>query len=564
MKRITIAIIVLITTSCIILCIFHYSKSHSPELMKYHSFILQNHYPVQQKTRTFDSAGIIMQDNRYHPLTIAHYGVNAYDAFLETQDSIHYFRCVNQYKYFKDTTKTNLILGNRGIGLPYNFNLWDLKSPWYSGMTQGVAISYLLRYHHLTADESAFAMIPKIAYVLISPQSEGGTISTTAEGCTWIEEYPRSKTSPQVLNGAINGLIGLKEYCDFFPSDLKAKAVLDEVYEGIKYSLEYFNTPTWGYYHRKNKTISNHYLRYQMYEMEHLNKLFNEPLFDHQMRIWAVHFFKKAIKQESALTRFNNHSLSQPAKTIDSMRFGVPITSKELMAIKEKTPQVFNSWSSLKSHVECKGHDNYEGTKDKALFLFRVIDTSSANYLKITFDTLIESFEITLFSSSPNKPTKFNQIDFQLALNKNIIDLYFADTVINSFVVVLSKKKAEIPAIQNINFYYFNSQKSPPFVHKTTEPIDLISGVEYSIDLPVFYSKNVTIFYKSATEHKSLANSKWLARNTCDRNTNFIAPKSGVYQFMIVLDRESPLSSIGKFNITQANIAKQLDTISVI
>ena len=206
--------------------------SYGQEIHPYEMY--SDHFNIEgytkQYERSFDSVGIILQKNQYHPLTISIYGIMCYDHFIRTGDSTYMIELHNQFNYFQDTSRFDYHYEKRGIGLPYHFNFNDLKAPWYSGLTQGAAISFLLRYYQLTKNGYALELTEKIAYLMLQPETNFGTISQTTEGRTWIEEYPTSKKSVNVLNGFINGLVGLKEYCDFFPNDTMAERIHSEVY----------------------------------------------------------------------------------------------------------------------------------------------------------------------------------------------------------------------------------------------------------------------------------------------------------------------------------------------
>lgn len=106
---------------------------------------------------------------------IAQYGMLAYYEFQKSKDSLYYWQITDQIKYFKDTSMVDIIMNGKGMGLPYTFNYKDMKANWYSGMTQGYATSFLLRYFDLTKDSTILPIIDKIIYLLISPVEEGGT-----------------------------------------------------------------------------------------------------------------------------------------------------------------------------------------------------------------------------------------------------------------------------------------------------------------------------------------------------------------------------------------------------
>ena len=126
--------------------------------------------------RSFDKNGVIKNNKQYHPLGIVHYGLLNHNEFLKTKDSSYYYKLLDQISYFKDTSKIVLSIDGKGIGLPYNYKHADLTPPWYSGMTQGCALSLLLRYRSLSNDKEIDSIIEKIAYQMISPVDKNGSI----------------------------------------------------------------------------------------------------------------------------------------------------------------------------------------------------------------------------------------------------------------------------------------------------------------------------------------------------------------------------------------------------
>ena len=69
-------------------------------------------------TRKLDTAGIILNNNQYHPLGIVHFGMLSYNHFIDSGDSTYYRYFINQIKYFKDTSKVDLLDNGYSIGLP--------------------------------------------------------------------------------------------------------------------------------------------------------------------------------------------------------------------------------------------------------------------------------------------------------------------------------------------------------------------------------------------------------------------------------------------------------------
>lgn len=530
-------------------CIFLFLliKAHPQLLQEYSCITDRVDVSEMSASKTFDKNGIILSKMKYHPLSIAQFGVLSYHAFKSTKDSTYYHDCINQVKYFKDTTKVNYVYEKRGIGLPYNFNFWDLKAPWYSGMTQGYAISYLLRYYELTNDTNILPIVEKVAYVLLQKQEDGGTISKTKEGYTWIEEYPNSKKSPQVLNGYINGLIGLKEYTDFFPNDTLANRVLKETYTGLVNSLEYFDSSKWSYYNRAKKSLSNLYLRYQIYEMAQLYDIFNDEIFDNQMRIWSVLSYNKFNKSKSRIYKFPNYNFSIPVEILHKNKFGVPV-AEDLLIIEPDSLLIEKNYSlrKLKRYLRKNKHNTSKKKSDNTYFSF--INSHQGlmtNYVEIKLENINENLELQVYNIK-NK-TKIIPKQCVLNISTEIISLSFNEENLKNLIFQLKGSNLSDTAIFQFYFYNTGVNKQPYFGHNKTKSYNLKKGESYNISLKKYNTGKSVIFYKFAKNKEQLRNSKWKAKNTV--SDQFIPNMNGTYQFMIIYDYINPLSMIGNFSI---------------
>ncbi len=521
------------------------------ELMRYTCQVDRVDIVEFESSRSFDKNGIILSAKKYHPLSIATYGILTYYKYLETLDSTYYSKCINQMNYFKDTTKVNLMFNGKGIGLPYNFKFWDLKAPWYSGMTQGFALSYLLRYYKLTQDKSILPIIEKIAFVLLAPQETGGTISKTKEGCTWIEEYPNSKKSPQVLNGFINGLIGLYEYCSFFEDDLHAKQIFTESYECLKASLEYYDTPTWSSYNRNKKSISNKYLRYQIFEMKHLYEIFQDPIFDSQMRIWAVMSFNKFIKGKTIGDKFKNYNFSKPVKKMNDSLYYIPLTAKQLINTDSVKIYNFRSIKEYRKYLKGKIKNNVKQNSKIRIINFHMAKTTEANYIEITFnDTSVFNYDFSAYKKSKEDSPKLLEIEVEKFYDGNRLLISFQKMYVSDLYIKLEKKNKFNLASTKVKLYNTTLDSPSLFAHYKYELVQMEKGITYKIDLPLLNTDNAVLFYKFATSSKTIKNYKWKAINTLELDENFSPTKSGQYLFMIVYNLNTPLSFIGNLNFS--------------
>lgn len=534
----------------IFIIIFCTKYAYSQEFMQYSCQYNRVNIFDFESSHSFDDKGIIMENKKYHPLAISRYGLLTYYYYLETLDSTFYHKCINQINYFKDSSKIDVLFDGKGIGLPYNFNFWDLKAPWYSGMTQGFAISFLLRYYKLTNDESILPIIKKIAFVLKLHQNKGGTISTTKEGCIWIEEYPNSKRAPQVLNGFINGLIGLYEYSTFFPEDTTAKRIFTEAYECLKKSLEFYDTPMWSYYDRNKKSLSNRYLWYQIYEMKHLYDLFQEPIFDHQMRLWAVMLHNKLEKEKSKKDQFINRYNSNPVKIMNDSLYHIPLQLNEFMTIDSSQIFIANTKREFRRYYKGKKVRNLKKQSDFSYFCFPNVIKDSVDYIEIKFNKpSLNISSISAYKKLGNNPKKAEEIELKKFHNENDVFLSFQKINISDFFIkVQTEIKLDILAVES-NFFDTSKENIPYFAHYITEPVKLTQGVDYKINIPLYNTEKAVLFYKYASSNKMLNQTKWKAVNTLNMNDNFSPPENGNYIFMIIYNYNSVLSFNGRLKL---------------
>jgi heparosan-N-sulfate-glucuronate 5-epimerase len=99
----------------------------------------------------------------------------------------------------------------RGLGFPHDYAVpkYGLTPGWRSGMTQGEAISVLLRAHAATG-EDRYRDAASAAFGPFTAETPDGGVVRTLDGSLVIEEYPAAQPTA-VLNGWIFGLLGLHE-----------------------------------------------------------------------------------------------------------------------------------------------------------------------------------------------------------------------------------------------------------------------------------------------------------------------------------------------------------------
>ena len=510
----------------LLFCFLHLSAK-SQTLKPYE--LIYNHWEIEgflkQFDRGLDSNGVVIQKNEYHALIICFYGIINFHEFEKTQDSIYYDRCVNQFKYFNDTSKLTYFDNGKSVGLPYLFAFNGLKAPWYSGMTQGTAASYLLRYYKLTGNSKALDLTEKIIRFMLKPESEGGTISCTKEGNSWIEEYPNCKSSKSVLNGFINGLIGLNEYLLFFPEDKEAKRIHDECYDALFNSLKDYDTPTWTSYNLNKKSVSNGYMRYQISEFENLYNIYGDERFRLQMAIWSKLAINKLCKKLT-FYKFPNFEYAENLKNKGEGRFEFNQKEKYQESLVNKV----HNYSGYKNGGFKKGDFKFDGQH---------------YYCEIEFSDLLKSDKLSITASLKEVNSSVNH-EFD-GTKLTVYSINGFDRLAVKFAKKV-KKNNQLIAVREYSRYTYNL----PFfgVVDIKKKFNLVEGKKYRV---VYAGENLIdgkVFYRSASTVQELSKKVFsLENNFSLSELNFTAPETGSYEMFISYSICLPNSFLDDFDL---------------
>lgn len=109
---------------------------------------------------------------------------------------------------------------NNSLYYPYTFDFqihgspnWQLTSPWYSGMAQGIALSAFSRLYYQTGNEYYLDLSHRTFQTLVPAVeiTDNTWVSGIFDDLYWIEEYPTFPPA-HTLNGKIFAMYGLYEY----------------------------------------------------------------------------------------------------------------------------------------------------------------------------------------------------------------------------------------------------------------------------------------------------------------------------------------------------------------
>lgn len=200
----------------------------------------------------YDSKGIPLLNYhgkiglQYNPIAIAQYGLGNYNLFLENQDINRKNNFIAVAEWLCDNLNENY------YKVPVWMHEFDfeykeiLRSPWYSGLAQGMGISLLLRAYEITKI-TRYKEKAKMAYISFEKLiDEGGVIYIDGDGFYWIEEYIVSKPT-HILNGFMWALFGVYDMWKFC-GNKHAKNLFTSCVDTLEKNLDKYDVGFWSKY----------------------------------------------------------------------------------------------------------------------------------------------------------------------------------------------------------------------------------------------------------------------------------------------------------------------------
>ncbi len=493
---------------------------------------------LKEGARSFDRRGILQQALNYHGLAIAFLGIMRYEDFLATGDSVYYWQVVDQYKYFSDTSLVMITDGGKGMAMPYRVTFKDMQGPWISGMAQGAGLSYLARYYALTGDTTALRTIRQVAYVLLKPVEQGGTIGKTPEGYPWIEEYPGSKAAPEVLNGFINGLIGLHEYNRVLPGDTAAIRMEKTCYRSFLETISAYDTPTWTDYKRiRNSIIQLSYLRYQLAELEHLYEIYGDDFLLRQSQIWSMMTYQSIDSSQKSYRT----PLFEFAKAILDTPSGKWIAGDSLFC---------TALRSVQGGKEMLGN---------AAARFPAVPLALKDLHKQTFQFAEPIYFLRLRFSDSRANSKISceatdatgkDIGLRLAWRGEELWVYSPQPIHKLHLRPIGKPKDDV-FLKEALVLDKNQQKLPIYgFYEIREQQEMQESKAYKIMLEMENINEAKLFYRTESNELRFRLATWNKENYIDLPASeFKPPSSGIYEFFISFPITQPSPRIHRFEL---------------
>lgn len=503
---------------------------------------------------TFDSVGIIRNKMTYHPVVISQYALTTFDTYMRTKDDKLKTKFLNQIKYLTDP-KFYTQINDTVVAYPYTVNFHDLKAPWFSGLAQAEVLGVLVRYYYLTHDNDVLPLMVKIKNMITLPVSQGGLLSTTPEGCVWIEEYPNSGQHKHVLNGFMVTVLLLDDYSKFFPKDVETRKLVDSCFTSVKKTVRYYDTGYGLRYDRGTsaQVVNNWYMKAQVIEIDQLYRITNDDFFEKTSLLWGTYCYNKIIGFKGCI--------------IDSINYSVPATlnADGSLDIEKKTQNILNA-ALLKSISVNR--------TDTTLAVKQLIDGTDKTSYKVKYET--NQAEPSFVELNFIKPINVEQLQLQfkskvlagitlqyktekkdkwknLKIDKsttleNVVTCFIKANNMTDLRIYFNDLKEGALEISEIKLNTLVDNGASEYVFYNTPAMKLKSDFE-QFTWDVVPPKGYAVFYKDAPAQEQLSNITYNGDAATLNKLPVLQNKGNVATFLVVLKRADVENSLRNFRL---------------
>lgn len=215
----------------------------------------------------------------YNPVTIAQYALGEYERHLHGEEpTLAAFFA--QARWLRDA-----MTRDGRLEYHYSYGARGLQAPWVSAMSQGEAISVLVRAWRATGDET-WLDAARLAYVpLTVPVAEGGTMIADGDDL-WLEEYPHDPPS-HVFNGHAFAAFGIRDLW-LATGEEEYRDAWERSTRTLGAHLADYEHDGWLRYDVYPGTIArSYYYELQLDQTRALAALTDDPAFDQAAERWA-------------------------------------------------------------------------------------------------------------------------------------------------------------------------------------------------------------------------------------------------------------------------------------
>lgn len=207
---------------------------------------------------------------QYNPITIIQYGLWQLENYVRSNQDQAFQKAVLAGDWLVSNVEEN---HKSGCTWTFNFSLrfYGPQAPWISSMSQGEAISFLLRLYQVKSNNRYLEIAREAVKPFYLQIKEGGVLTELEDGCPIFEEFP-TQPAPHVFNGHIFALLGLYDYTRFFDDD-RALLLFENATTKLSANLFRWDTGYWSRYdlHKTRRLASP---MYHLLHIRLLNTLF--------------------------------------------------------------------------------------------------------------------------------------------------------------------------------------------------------------------------------------------------------------------------------------------------
>lgn len=182
----------------------------------------------------------------YNPVTSSRTILELIDGYNKTQNPLYLEKAELYTQEFlkSSTSHRNALFATYRYNYTIGGTTNTLKKPWYSGMAQGRALSFLSQLYVITGKNEYKLAANKFFRGLEltrQPNDKIWVSMINKDGYFWIEEYPLDKPE-LVLNGFLYATFGLYDYYETFKTP-QSKAYLQAALTTAKHEIPKFRNP---------------------------------------------------------------------------------------------------------------------------------------------------------------------------------------------------------------------------------------------------------------------------------------------------------------------------------
>lgn len=255
----------------------------------------------------------------YHPTVVIQYGLAHFNLWKRDKEdaSFHSFRACAGWilNHAKWDTQNRFMLWS----IPLEHTDLGHTAGWISALTQGQAISLLLRFLPYTNQNHETIQIIKNALISFYIELEaGGLTSTYPEG-----KFLQESGNIRILNGCLTAFTGLIEYLEVFPEDEEALALAKSVENAVTQFLPSYDLGFWSLYSLGFRfNISDlHYHKTHIDQLAFFGKYLKNERFSFYAAKWNANLTSRKDIFQWKVARFLGLNFNKSLKVLGLGRF---------------------------------------------------------------------------------------------------------------------------------------------------------------------------------------------------------------------------------------------------